>query len=69
MLYEVITLLYNYLFLSTDNIDEHLNNINQIINFVLTADQTTDNNSVFYISRNGKDENARTVWDNSYNFV
>ncbi|MEJ2195108.1 MAG: hypothetical protein P8X73_09670, partial [Ignavibacteriaceae bacterium] len=60
-------LLYNYLFSSTSNFDNHLNKIDQIINLILTEKQTTINNSVFYISRNGKDENAKAVWDNVIN--
>jgi menaquinone-specific isochorismate synthase len=60
-------LLYNYLFSSTSNFDDHLNKIDQIINLILTEKQTTINNSVFYISRNGKDENAKAVWDKVIN--
>jgi menaquinone-specific isochorismate synthase len=57
-------LIYNHIFCSSNNFDDHLNKIDQIINSVLTTDQSKNKNSVFYFAKNGKDDNAKAEWNN-----
>jgi menaquinone-specific isochorismate synthase len=60
-------IIYNHLYTSSNNFDEHVNKIDQIINGVLLNDQTNYNDSVVSIAKNGKDENEKEEWDNLIN--
>jgi menaquinone-specific isochorismate synthase len=57
-------IIFNNLYSTLDNSDEHLNKIDQIINSVLFSNQSNNNNSVVSIVKNGVDENEKQQWDN-----
>ena len=56
-------LVYNHLFSSTNNFDEHLNQFHQIINSLLNVEGSNNNNSVVKVAKNGKTENEKDEWE------
>jgi menaquinone-specific isochorismate synthase len=60
-------LIYNHLSSESNNFDEHLNKVDQIINSALFSDQSNNNHSVFSITKNGVDENEKEEWENLIN--
>jgi menaquinone-specific isochorismate synthase len=60
-------LIYNHINSSSDNIDEHLNKIDQVINSSLFNNKSNNNNLLVPINRNGVDENEKEDWEDLIN--